>query len=125
MPLASRTSRLLAQILDDLVAVVAVGIFMPFSIFLSRPLLLVPGFLLAMIYTLVSDGFERGQSWGKRVMHIATVDATTLAPCRYGQSALRNLLLMILGVIDWVFIFGRRRQRLGDMAANTIVVDVR
>jgi uncharacterized RDD family membrane protein YckC len=27
-------------------------------------------------------------------------------------------------VIDWVFIFGRKRQRLGDKAANTVVVKV-
>jgi uncharacterized RDD family membrane protein YckC len=29
---------------------------------------------------------------------------------------------MILGPIDWIFIFGDRRQRLGDKAAGTIVV---
>jgi hypothetical protein len=34
------------------------------------------------------------------------------------------LLLNFLGWIDWIFIFGQRRQRLGDRAANTIVVDI-
>jgi uncharacterized RDD family membrane protein YckC len=34
----------------------------------------------------------------------------------------RNILLSILGPIDWIFIFGERRQRLGDKAAGTIVV---
>ena len=35
---------------------------------------------------------------------------------------MRNFLLALLGIIDWIFIFGDTRQRLGDMAANTIVV---
>jgi uncharacterized RDD family membrane protein YckC len=42
--------------------------------------------------------------------------------CTYGGSLLRNILLMILGPIDWVFIFGEKHQRLGDKAAHTIVV---
>jgi len=28
----------------------------------------------------------------------------------------------LLGPIDWIFIFGERRQRLGDKAAGTIVI---
>ena len=124
LPLASRTSRLLAQILDDLAAFAIACVFLPVALLLYRPLLMFLGIIGAALYVLLSDGFERGQSWGKKVLHIATVDAQTGAPCSYGQSALRNFLLMILGVIDWVFIFGQRRQRLGDMAANTIVVDV-
>lgn len=49
-------------------------------------------------------------------------DATTGAPCTYGQSFIRNLLLAVLGPIDWIFIFGERHQRLGDKAAGTIVI---
>jgi hypothetical protein len=43
-------------------------------------------------------------------MGTAVVDAATGAPCTYGQSFGRNILLSILGVIDWVFIFGGRRH---------------
>lgn len=50
------------------------------------------------------------------------IDATTSASCTFGQSFIRNLTLTILGLIDWVFIFGERRQRLGDRAADTLVV---
>jgi hypothetical protein len=36
----------------------------------------------------------------------------------------RNISLLILTWIDWIFIFGERRQRLGDKLANTVVVKV-
>jgi uncharacterized RDD family membrane protein YckC len=52
------------------------------------------------------------------------VSVETNAPCTFGQSFIRNLLLAVLGPIDWIFIFGERRQRLGDKAAGTIVVSV-
>lgn len=45
----------------------------------------------------------------------------TGAPCSCGQSLARNLLLAVLGPIDWVFIFGERHQCLGDKLAGTIV----
>ena len=50
------------------------------------------------------------------------VDANSGAPCSFWQSFIRNLLLAVLGPIDWIFIFGERHQRLGDKAAGTIVV---
>jgi uncharacterized RDD family membrane protein YckC len=28
----------------------------------------------------------------------------------------------VLGPIDWIFIFGERHQRLGDMLAGTVVI---
>lgn len=77
---------------------------------------------MAILYLLLSDGFARGQSYGKRVVRTAVVDATTGALCTFGQSFPRNLLLMLLEVIDWVFLFGRKRQRPGDTLANTIVI---
>ncbi len=51
------------------------------------------------------------------------VDAESGAPCTFGQSLIRNVLLMVLGPLDWLFIFGDRHQRLGDKAAGTIVID--
>jgi len=58
----------------------------------------------------------------KRLLNTAVIDATTGQPCTYGKAFIRNLLLAVLGLIDWVFIFGEKRQRLGDKAANTIVI---
>jgi uncharacterized RDD family membrane protein YckC len=64
-----------------------------------------------------------GQSFGKRAVGTAVVHAVSGAPCTAGQSFVRNLLLYLLGPIDWIFIFGERHQRLGDKLANTIVVE--
>jgi uncharacterized RDD family membrane protein YckC len=55
-------------------------------------------------------------------MGLQVIDVRTGGPCTYGQSFIRNLLLLALGFIDWLFIFGATRQRLGDRAASTIVV---
>ena len=83
-------------------------------------------FVLAIIwssaYYLFADGLHDGQSLAKRQLGIRVIDAETGAPCTFWQSFLRNLLLAILGPLDWIFIFGERHQRLGDKAANTIVV---
>ena len=83
---------------------------------------MVAAVVFAFLYILLSDGFAGGQSYGKRIVNTEVVDATSGEPCTFGKSFLRNLLLMLLGLIDWVFIFGEKRQRLGDKAANTIVI---
>lgn len=123
-PYASRLNRLIGQVLDGLVAsapfIIAV-IFMSMNRFLGIV------FMLAAIgwsffYYFFSDGFSGGQSYGKRALGMHVIDAKTGAPCSFGQSFLRNILLAILGPIDWIFIFGDRRQRLGDMAAGTVVI---
>jgi uncharacterized RDD family membrane protein YckC len=127
-PYASRGSRLVAQILDGLVAVAIVCMGLIPLVRLrgsaSMGFLLVPAILMAAAYLLLSDSFENGQSLGKRVLGIRVVDATTGQPCTVWQSFLRNILLEVLGIIDWVFIFGEKRQRLGDKAANTIVINL-
>ena len=122
--LGSLSDRLLAQILDSFVAIgalVAAGILYAVSPTIGGVALIAAVFY-AIFYILFADGFSGGQSYGKRIAHTAVIDATTGEPCSFGQSFLRNLLLTILGIIDWVFIFGKKRQRLGDKAANTIVV---
>ncbi len=126
--LASLSARFIGQILDGLVA------FMIFFVptlafrFLGAPAILswfpVMCLILAILYLLFSDGFSNGQSYGKRVVKTAVVDAATGLPCTFGKSFLRNLLLDFLGPIDWIFVFGAKRQRLGDKAANTIVIDL-
>jgi uncharacterized RDD family membrane protein YckC len=122
--LASFGDRLFGQILDSIVAIVAVVVSLvpyTFSETLGQ-VTFVCGVFFALFYILFADGFRNGQSYGKRIMKTAVIDATTGKPCTFGQSFVRNLLLLILGVIDWVFIFGERRQRLGDKAANTLVI---
>lgn len=73
-------------------------------------------------HILLADGMRGGQSLGKRMARTRVVHAVTGEPCTYLQSLARNLTLSLLGPIDWVWILGERRQRLGDMIVNTIVV---
>jgi len=123
-PLASLSERWVGQLLDSLVAIAAVlvsAIPYVFSQTLGAVCLLI-GVFFALLYTLLADGLRKGQSYGKRIMKTAVIDASSGQPCTFGKSFLRNLLLALLGFIDWVFIFGAKRQRLGDKAANTIVV---
>ena len=122
--LASRLQRLAAQFIDGLVAGAPALAALLFTFLLPRTgvVLILVAALFGVLYTLLADGLEGGQSIGKRLVGIRVVSMATGAPCTFGQSFLRNLLLMILGPIDWVFIFGERHQRLGDKAAGTIVV---
>jgi uncharacterized RDD family membrane protein YckC len=126
--LASLPQRLAAQFLDGLVVAVPVcalaltGMKLYGSSAWPAGVLIAAAILFAMAYVLFSDGLEGGQSLGKRWVGIRCVSAETGAPCTFWQSFVRNILLSILGPIDWIFIFGARRQRLGDKAAGTIVI---
>ena len=122
--LASLPQRLAAQFLDGLVAAAppVAAFLVTFVMARAGIVLIVLACVFAFLYTLLADGLEGGQSFGKRLVGIRVVSMGTGAPCSFGQSFVRNLLLMILGPIDWIFIFGDRRQRLGDKAAGTIVV---
>src|SRR5262249_17400629 len=122
--LASRADRFFGQMVDSTVggAPLAAAFFLS-----SHGLALVGGplFLIGgawwLFYNLFADGFQGGQSLGKRWLGTQVIDATTGAPCSFGQSFVRNAL-QILGPLDWIFIVGDARQRLGDKAAGTIVV---
>ena len=56
-------------------------------------------------------------------MKIAVVNRTSGKPCRHTESIVRNALLLFLGFIDLLTLGSKYRQRVGDMLANTIVVD--
>ena len=121
--LASLMERWGGQLLDGLIslAIVLVGILVG-SILLNSTIGAVIGVVVAILYRLFQDGLTNGQSWGKKIVKTKVIDSRTFAPCTFGQSFIRNLLLAILSWIDWVFIFGEKKQRLGDRAAHTLVV---
>ena len=122
--LASRSNRLLGQLLDGLIgaAPIIIGaILSSFSDVLGGGLVMI-GIAWSAFYYLFADGFPGGQSLAKRWLGMEVIDANSGAPCSFWQSFIRNFLLAVLGPIDWIFIFGERHQRLGDKAAGTIVV---
>jgi len=56
------------------------------------------------------------------MLSMRVIDEKSGESCSYGRSFLRNILLLVLGPIDWIFIFGGKHQRLGDKLAGTVVV---
>jgi uncharacterized RDD family membrane protein YckC len=126
MNLASRTERLVAQVIDGLIAfglLLALAFFGALAPEAIAWVFSLSGLLLFVGYILFGDSLPGGQSYGKRMAGIAVINEHTGAPCSPWQSFLRNVMLSVLGLFDWVFIFGEKHQRLGDMAAGTIVVD--
>jgi uncharacterized RDD family membrane protein YckC len=124
LPYASRSTRLLGQIVDGMIAAapfIVGATLSAFSIALGGILMMV-GVCWWIFYHLLADGLPGGQSFAKKWLGMQVVSEKTGAPCTFGQSFIRNLLLAVLGPIDWVFIFGEKHQRLGDKAAGTIVL---
>lgn len=86
-------------------------------------------FLLISLYGMVLEWFWGGQTVGKRALRLKVVDAQGLH-LTFSQVAVRNLLraidffplLYFTGGV--VAMLSARYQRLGDLAANTIVVRV-
>ncbi len=83
-----------------------------------------------MLWLLYFSYFEgtTGQTFRKSMVGIKVVDQTTQRPIDMGRALIRN----ILRIIDWLPFFYRlgfilvaveeKKKRLGDMAANTIVI---
>ena len=122
--LASLWERWSAQLLDGFFYVLLFFIAgLPFFV-LAGGLGMFVGSAVAGFYLLFQDGMAGGRSWGKKIAGTRVIDAVTGEPCSIGQSLVRNLLLAVLNIFDWIFIFGDTRQRIGDMVAKTYVVRV-
>jgi uncharacterized RDD family membrane protein YckC len=124
MNLAPRSQRLLGQVLDGLVGIVpiiAIALLAALSDQMTS-VLYMASLAWAILYYFLADGLHSGQSFGKRWLGMRVVGLDGQSPCTFGQSFVRNLLLAILGPIDWLFIFGEKQQRLGDILAGTLVI---
>ncbi len=84
-------------------------------------------FVFSQGYAIATEWGWRGQSVGKRVMQLRVVDARGLR-LSFAQIVLRNLLRFVDGLPAFYLVGGvaallsRRAQRLGDLAADTLVV---
>ncbi len=82
-------------------------------------------FLLALVYYLVPEGLS-GQTLGKKIMGLRVVALD--GSLSWGKVAIRNILRIIdglpifylVGII--AIVTSKKHQRLGDLAAQTIVV---
>jgi len=92
-------------------------------------LLLILAFVLEWFYPTLFEAFRHGQTPGKKAMGIVVVHANG-SPLSFNGSLIRNLLrtadafplFYLLGFI--CTLISPRFQRLGDMAANTLVIHV-
>lgn len=124
MTLAPRSDRVTGQIIDG---VIAVGPFLLILAFRESfgaigTILVQLSMLFAVAHYFICDALPNGQSYGKRIMNMRVIDEDSGRPCSFFQSAVRNFSLGLLGPLDWIFIFGEKRQRLGDKMMGTIVV---
>ena len=124
LSLAHPGKRYQGQFIDGLVSVLLFGL----GIYLTR-LWGLDGDLVDLIiiaipfsYFVFSDALPNGQSLGKIPLGIRVVSKTTGESCSLLQSFARNVLTPVLGVLDAVLILGKKRQRLGDKMANTVVI---
>lgn len=84
-------------------------------------------FLLSLGYDIVGEYYWNGQTFGKRLLRLRVVDAAGLR-LTLPQVVLRNLLrfvdrLPLAYLVGGVaMLASRRAQRLGDLAADTLVV---
>ena len=131
--LASRGTRWSCAFLDSIITLFVVGI-------IAWVLLLVVSFFeyedigesniwIALLMSLFifgcffKDGAKNGQSLAKKLGSIRIINSRNGNPCNYRRSFVRNLLAFL--PFDALFIFGEKRQRLGDKMAGTLVVKYR
>jgi uncharacterized RDD family membrane protein YckC len=94
---------------------------------LANALFVLTFFALSIGYGIVLEWFWRGQTLGKRILRLRVLDAQGLR-LQFYQVAMRNLLRFIDGFPALYLVGGiacalsPRCQRLGDIAANTVVV---
>lgn len=132
--LAGPTTRFLGWVID-LACVLALtallGTFLTLFGFalpdLAAGAFLAGNFIILTGYAMTLEWFWRGQTVGKRILRLRVVDERGLK-LTFSQIALRNLM-RVVDVLPMLYFIGgpacffsTRRQRLGDLAANTVVI---
>jgi len=134
--LAGPVSRFLACLVDLFCVLAAMSvlgtcmvIFNVISPDFAQALTVLMYFVLQVGYGMGCEWYWRGQTIGKRLLRLRVVDAQGLK-LRFNQIALRNLLRVVDLMPAFYMVGGIacllsvRAQRLGDIAANTIVIRV-
>lgn len=137
LPLAGVVARFLALVIDLLAigtisgtinkVTVIIGVLHPDSM---AALTILTYFVITIGYGIGFEWVWHGQTLGKRVLSIKVMDANGLK-LEVSQIAVRNLMRAIDSLPGLYLVGGvaalvsKRHQRLGDMVANTIVVQQR
>ncbi len=135
-PLAGPVMRFAAAMIDEFILALALSLILSF---LRQLAPLAPGittfiyflavFVFRVFYALVLEWLWNGQTVGKRVLGLRVIDEGGMK-LRFSQVALRNLMRMV-DMLPFLYfvggvacLFSARRQRLGDLAANTVVARI-
>ena len=132
--LASPVTRFLAYAVDlacisalTMVARILINVLELVSLDFGAAAGIVIFFVLQIGYAMTCEWCWRGQTVGKRLLHLRVMDAQGLR-VQFSQIAIRNLLravdmlpsfYLLGGVVAW---FSPKTQRLGDLAASTVVI---
>lgn len=134
--LAGPLSRFLAWLID-LACILALtslvgtllGVIGFISVDMAYAMGILVQFAIMLGYGMYCEWFWRGQTIGKRAMRLRVVDAQGLR-LKFSQVVIRNLLRFV-DMLPLAYLVGglacvisRRAQRLGDLAANTIVIRI-
>lgn len=130
LQLASLGERILAFFVDAFVVFVFVGLTSWLvSAGFDRPEFYFIPWILVMFYSLLFETFFHGQSIGKKALNIKVVKMDG-SPAGIGNYLLRwvlrlvDIYIMTGGVAIISIIATRHAQRLGDLAAGTVVIRV-
>ncbi|WP_028897662.1 RDD family protein [Prevotella sp. HUN102] len=126
---ASIGTRIVAQLIDGfVVACYVVGIaqlLINFEIYFDETLYYILMFLPAVFYSFLFEVFNNGRSLGKMAMHTKVVKIDGSSPT-IGDYFMRWLLRIIdvhfMGVGIVSILLSKNSQRLGDIAAGTMVI---
>ena len=97
------------------------------SVDLARAVMVLSGFVIQISYAIVTEWYWRGQTVGKRLLRLRVMDTQGLR-LQFSQIVIRNLLRFVDALPIFYLVGGvaclvsRRGQRLGDFAANTVVI---
>lgn len=121
--LASRFARMFAFFLDSIIIFWLSSLLAIFSRFFffrdffgSLPFLLF--WCCGMLFL---DGFKNGQGIGKRILSMQVIRLRDGKPCSFKDSFVRRLT-SFFQPFDVLFSLGNKKQRMGDLFAETVVV---
>ena len=133
-PLAGPMSRFMAWLIDGAIIIgiswavgMLLGIFGLISPDFGQALMMLSYFAISIGYGMLLEWIWRGQTLGKRILRLRVMDAEGLR-LQVNQIVMRNLLRFVDMLPAFYLVGGiaafvnRRGQRLGDLAANTVVV---
>lgn len=116
---APLSDRFIARLIDSGVVILFFLVFISLAESINKYIFAVI-LSLPYFYMFFMDSFG-GFSVGKKVMKISVINKQNEA-CTIFQSFIRNGILIVLGIFDLIFFVNKKKRRLGDLLAGTIVV---